>query len=151
MDWYSSSCNKRWRCCGDFDILWRVFFVLGPLLSPSNITASNITKNGTSAVLLIWDIGNEGSATNSGRHFSITCPSCMERKYRFTNVNTTANQIIIHNLMAYVSYTLKIRAFSEIAVLTQIDLSNNITFTTENGGSVSLLIYLFIRHSQYSY
>ena len=75
----------------------------------------------------------------------------MERKYRFTNVNTTANQIIIHNLMAYVSYTLKIRAFSEIAVLTQIDLSNNITFTTENGGSVSLLIYLFIRHSQYSY
>ena len=120
-----------------------MIFVLGPLVPPSNITAINITENGKSAVFLKWNIRDEGSTTDPRHHFSVTCPSCLKKKYRFTKLNSTRKEIVIPNLMAYVTYTLRITTFSDIAALTQIYLSNNVTFTTETGGSVSYNYKIF--------
>ena len=120
-----------------------MIFVLGPLVPPSNITAINITENGKSAVFLKWNIRDEGSTTDPRHRFSVTCPSCLKKKYRFTKLNSTRKEIVIPNLMAYVTYTLRITTFSDIAALTQIYLSNNVTFTTETGGSVSYNYKIF--------
>lgn len=120
-----------------FDVFWRIVFVLGPLLPPSNITATNITEKDKSAVLLKWDIRDKGLTTNSSHLYTITCPSCLDRNYNFTAVNSSGKEAVIRNLMAYVSYTLQITTASETADVTKTYLSSNITFTTETGGLVS--------------
>ena len=61
----------------------------------------------------------------------------MDRKYRFTAVNSTEKEAVIDDLMAYVRYTLQITTASETADLTKTYLSSNITFTTETGGLVA--------------
>lgn len=125
-----------WRYCSAFDVLLRIIFVIGPLVPPSNITATNTTRNGKSAVLLEWNIGDEDSTNDPWRHFSITCPLCEKRNYPFTNLSSTEKKVVIPNLLAYVTYTLRITTFSNLADLTQIYLWNTVTFTTETGGSV---------------
>ena len=135
--WNGLLLTLLWHYCHVFDALWHTVFVLGPLLPPSNIIATNITESNKPAVLLKWDIEDEGLTANSSHLYAITCPSCLDRKYRFTAVNSTEKEAVIDDLMAYVRYTLQITTASETADLTKTYLSSNITFTTETGGLVA--------------